>query len=162
MLDLNRVIGFVFYSRSSVFFRDVKQVLLPLTAGFEPDDVAIVFDDFCQGSGPITAAVANSKRLESEEDFILTIKAITKEIGAAEVNSPKHVFIISDEFGDELKRTIVKLHRINATYDYPAIIKPIQVHPSKICEDSDVKLTVVAHVDDLQKEVKRELEANVV
>lgn len=158
MLDLNRVIGFLFHSRSSVFFRDVKEALLPITASFEPDDVAIVFDDFCQGSGPITAAIANSKWQPSEDDFIANVKAVIKEVGAAEVNSPKHVFVVSDEFSDELQRTMVKLHRINETFDYPAMIKPIQVHLSATCEDANVKLTIVSDIQGLRDEISRALE----
>lgn len=158
MLDLNRVVGIAFHSRSHPFFQEVREMFIPFTARLEADDVAIIFDDFVQGSGPATAAMNNAKKLDSEEDFIDIIKSLIKEIGAAELNSPKLVLIITDEVNEVFLHTVSKMRRINTTFDYPTIIKVIQVHPTNICENNDVQLTIVPDTDALLIEVANILE----
>jgi len=155
MLDLNRLVGFIFHSSSPVRFEEIKQSLLKISSDFETDDVAVILGNNCHGPGEITGAIANAIRLLNDEDFVNMTKAVVKSVGEAELNSPKVVFIISDDFSLEMKRTIKKLSRLNATYDYEAQIHTLQVSPTACsCQESDVVCLIVDDTDALVKEMQ--------
>jgi len=141
MLDLNRLISFVIYSPSSVRFREVKDIILELVVDFDNDDMAIIADECYQGSGPITAAVANSKRLQGVDDFVTVIKDTVKTMGDVKINCPKIVFIMTDSVTEELQWVIAKLERINSTFDYP-----VQIHLIELYDEELVREELASHL----------------
>ena len=85
--------------------------MLEIAPGLDSDDGAVIIDQYCQGPGPITAACANLSALPDEEDFIDAIKLAVNEIGQADVDCPKVLFLISDDYSPVCQRNIVKMQR---------------------------------------------------
>ena len=93
MLDLNRLVGFVFRSDSHALFNKIKKSLLEITPKLDNDDMAVICGECFQSSGPITGAVANYANIKDDE-FIDVVKLTVKSMGEARMNCPKLIFII--------------------------------------------------------------------
>ena len=158
MLDLNRLIGFVYHSSSAVTFKAIKDGLVEVTPSFDVDDVALVQGDYCQGSGEVTAYVANSGRLTNDADFVDMTKAVVKTIGEAEINSPKAVFVVSDRLTPELDHTFNKMRRLNRTYDYESALHFLILDKHLICRQTKSQCTVLDDTRAMVAEVQRVLE----
>jgi len=115
-------------------------------SAFESDDVAVVQGEYCQGPGEITACVANSMRLVNDSDFADMVKAVTKTIGEAEINSPKVVFVICDTFSPEIDHTFSKMQRLKVTYDYEPNLYLLILDKHANCRNTKSQCTVVDDV----------------
>lgn len=158
MLDLHRLIGFVWHSRSTVMFRKIKDRLLETMPLLDSDDVAVVIGEHCEGSAETTAAISNAKQLENEDDFINMTKAMVKSIGEVDLDSPKLVFIISDDFSKEMEHTIYKLRNINEKYSVGSQLYFIQISDTAICKDEKCQRTIVSNTKTMVEEISRVLE----
>ncbi len=156
MIDINRLIGFVFHSNSYVTFQRIRESLVQMAKHFDIDDVAIILGEFCHGIGPITAGLANATVLNSGEDFIDEIKATVREIGSVEVDEPKIVFIISDHYSEKCQRNIRKMQKINEQFSYNTLILVLQL--SEACgSEEELPRIFVDDTEELVKEIKRVL-----
>lgn len=163
MLDLHRLIGFVWYSHSPVTFRQMKDSLRHVTQSLDEEDVTVVLGERYNGAAESAAAIANSKRLLNDEDFVNMTKATIKAIGAADLESPKLMFVLSDDFTSEMEHTINKMRKLNETYPFPVQLHFIQVSSTALCMSGQGQRTILSTLDDVTAEVSRLLEeANVV
>ncbi len=156
MIDINRLIGFVFYSNSYVTFQRIRESLVQMAKHFDIDDVAVILGEFCHGIGPITAGLANATALGNGEDFIEEIKATVKEIGSVEMDEPKIIFVISDHYSEKCQRNIRKMHKMNEQFGYNAQISVLQISGGSGSE-KELPRIFVDDTEELVKEIKRVL-----
>jgi len=159
MLDLNRLIGLVYCSESSVTFRQIKDTLLALAPDLDDDDMVMVLGECYQGAGPVTAAIANSKNLKDGDEFVGLSKLTVKSVGEVDLNCPKLIFIISDQFGKGMQHTLRTLDRRCQLFDYEPKFHVIQMKPNTTYHSSEAPRTIVDNADDLLKELILVLEA---
>lgn len=158
MLDLNRLVGFVYYSYSSVLFKEIKNELMKVSETFEADDVSIVQGEYCQGGGEITGVLANSKNLVNYSDFVNMLKAVIKTIGKAEINSPKIIFGIVDKLDFEIDHTFDKMEKLCCTYDYEPKLNFLVLDEHATTRNAKSKFTVIHSVSDLREEISNILQ----
>ena len=162
MLDLNRLVGFVFCATSHSIFSKMRKAILRITPKLDNDDMAVVNGECYQSSGPITGAVANCINISDQQDFIDSIRLTVKSIGEARMNCPKLVFVISDSFNSEVEWVLKKFDRIHRTLNYEITLHVLQVNPTAVCNDSSVLRTIVDDEEALFVEIARILkEANI-
>ena len=150
MLDVNRLFGIVFHASKSDALVAMKEALTELTTKFDPDDVAIVMGEYEQGSGAATANIMNMSPFKQQEDFLNMATAVANVIAESDINSPKFVFIISDDFSGKAAFELTKIKMFNENCCYPANLNFIQYHPKARSED----WIVVRSLEQLKKEIK--------
>lgn len=116
MLDVNRLLGFVFNVSSVHKLMELKESLTSLTGALEANDLAIVGEQCCKGPGEITGALMNLPLLKDQ--FVSTLKVAFHAIGTADLLVKKDVFVVSEKYDHEAKRTIFKLLKANQVKYY--------------------------------------------
>ena len=152
MLDLNRLFGFVFYSNSIQTHNEIKQVLVEFAITLEADDAAVTMGEFGQGPGEVTAHLINGKRPANEADFSNMTKAMCKAIGEAEIDAPKFVFIVSDNFSEDMAFAIYKMIKLNENYSYAPRLQIIQLSPTA---KPNSRWLVVSNTKQLKSEIEK-------
>ena len=158
MLDLNRLIGLVYHSGSPVTFRQMKDALLELTPDLDDDDMIMIRGECYQSAGPVTAAIANSKSLEDENEFVDLSKLTVQSVGEVDLNCPKLIFIISDQFGNKMEHALKTLDRRCQVFDYEPKFHVIQMKPNAVYQPSEAPRTIVDNAEDLLQELLLVLE----
>ena len=153
MIDINRLIGLVFYSDSPQKFRAIRGALLSSLPALEIDDAALVLGKFCEGIGPITAGVANSLPLDNEEHFIRELKCTVREVGLVDIDEPKVVMVISDRYSPLLQRNLQKMQSMILTSGYNIDLIAIQLSEGTATE-GEVPRIFVDTPEELQREVQ--------
>jgi len=150
MLDFARLVTFIYYSKSSVTFNNIKKQLLSLSSIFEDDDLILVQDKECTTPGSFYGAVANSIK-PTEKDFIKTLKETTKLVAEANLNTPKTIFVICGRFQKEYFDIVEQFKQINDSKLYPAHLVCFQTSESPIHKE-------ILYTDNLNTEIKNILE----
>lgn len=118
MLDINNLVGFLYYSDSALNFQFIRKELLKIVPKFSAEDMVFVQDNLYQGGGEATAGVANTLAIDNWNDFKDLIKFLVKDLGGINTDTEKNLFIISDYYNSEILRTIEQIKKINYAMDY--------------------------------------------
>ena len=155
MLDMNRLFGFVFYARDSGIFTAIKYALIESTTSFDTDDAAIVMGEYKQGSGAITAEIMNCPPLSTHAECLDRATAVATVFSELDINSPKKVLIVTDDFAGHTAFEIHKMRLFNEKCPYPSELHVIQIHPTI---KNNNQWLVVKNVKQLGTEVKKIIE----